>query len=296
MAIFHLPRLQRLIKIVDKEGQPEGSFQIWWDQFAKQIEGQETTQDVLLLQIVEALATMSDIADVTVTADYTGAVDAGQLPRSVQANRYSGSTNQNTLAAWSFTVDSGGLTATIANGLLDITAVSATSVVTVTSAYSGVTRSKAFTVTKQIAAPPATGSGGGTSATDTTFTTFNSTTHAAVSDELTVTVASSGTVMLSAPLSFGPNTVVAGTWHIYSKWQWYDTGTATWTDVAAEVISSVSASIASSPYSYRIGAISIPTSKTGLVAASSQKFRLMARNNTGTQTMKLAGTASAVSS
>lgn len=53
---LNLPRLQRLIAIADSMGMPTGPFQIWWDQFAKEI---ETSFDGLS-SAVATLAAMND--------------------------------------------------------------------------------------------------------------------------------------------------------------------------------------------------------------------------------------------
>lgn len=273
--------MTRLLDRLQAANMNRRGIMTWSQRVCEQIEA-------AFLRVFVALASMGDIPDVTIVADYAGTVAAGQLPRDVIATRFTGTTDDTLNATWSFTVDSGALTATITNGVLTITAITMSSVVTITSDYNGVIRSKTFNIIKGTAPPPSTGGSGGTSAYDSTFASFNSTTHAQVSSDLTVTVAASGNVALAAPLTY--NKAGPGPNPIWAKWQWYDTSFPTWVDVAAEV--------ASSPYAVgpNYGAISVSASKTGLTVASSQKFRLMARDNAGAQVSYLYGTASAVSS
>lgn len=270
----------------------------------EQIEAQITdlAAQLVLIQTAQdtADASMPDIPDVTITADSSGTVHAGQLPRNVAAKRFDGATNVTATSTWSFTVDSGSITATIgaATGVLNITALGSTSVVTITSVHNSITKSRKVTIIKSIAAP-SSGGGGGTSATDTAFASFNSTTHAAVSDELTVTVGSAGEVALSAPLSvYTAEEAPAGTFEVFGIWQWFDG--AAWVDRGVEVASDPDARVVfdaeQSIYFASAGTLSVSHTHTGLVAGSSHKYRLMARNAAGTRIMYLSGTASAVGS
>lgn len=124
-----------------------GQFQVWWQQFLEALKS-------VLLQIFSAISSMPDIPNETVFAAWNGPVRDGQLPRFVQAYRYTGSTDDTLNASWSFTVDYGDLTGTINNGLLEITALGQTSGVTITSDYNDVQVSKSFVVTKQLAVMP----------------------------------------------------------------------------------------------------------------------------------------------
>lgn len=249
-------------------------------------------------------ALMNDIAPVIVNAAHTGTVETGQLPRNVLAKRYAGTEDVTTLSSWSASTDSGSITYTIgaATGVLNITALGASSVVTITSVHNGVSLSKKVTVTKNLAAAPATGSGGGTSASDTTFNSFNSTTHATVSDVLTVTVGSTGQVALSAPLGVTTAAEAPSSAGLDVKgiWQHDTTGGGVWADLGTEASSDpdvvVQFDSEISAYTVDAGSISVSHTITGLAASSSQKFRLNFRNNSGTRVMYLSGTASAVGS
>lgn len=252
--------------------------------------------------LVAASSTMPALSPITITADYTGAIDpAAQLPHNALFKRYVGATDVSTTTAWSMTVLSGSITASIgaATGVVEITALGSTSEIEVTSDRDGVELTSRLLITKQIGPTPAGGSGGGTSASDSSFATFNSTTHAAVSDELTVTVGSAGSVSLTAPLRVDTSaSAPTGTFEVFGRWQWYNPGTALWEDLGAEVASDPDAVVAINYGLYFItrGTLGVSDSKAGLTPTASHKFRLMARNASGTRVMSLSGTASAVAS
>lgn len=295
------PRLPYSADIVDDRGCPTQMFQIWWDQFATELETSINNIVTVQSQIFEALSSMPDISDVHIAADYTGTVDADTFPVIIQATRLSGSTDNTDDATWSFTVDSGSLTATVDTGILSITGITATSVVTITSVYNGVTKSRSFTVYLDIAPPPQTDPGGGgssSSAYDTSISNVASATHAPVSDELSIVIGSSGTATLSAPLTVSTAaTSPTGSYEVFGKWQWWN-GSA-WTDVATEIASDPDCNVTGigpKVTGVNNGSLNVSQSKTGLTVGATEKFRLEARNHTGTRIMILSGTASAVSS
>lgn len=252
-----------------------------------------------------AISSMPDLVPVVIQADHLGAVLTGQLPRNVLAKRFHAGAEVTTSAAWTATTDSGTVTYSIgaATGVLEITALASDeAVIDVKSVYSGITVSRKLKVSKQKADPPTTGSGGGTSASDTSFASINSASMAAISDELTVTVGSAGEVALTAALSVTTDEVAPdGSFDVKGRWQWWDG--AAWVDQGAgESSSSPDATVTEHGppgeeyYTVDNGSLSVSATKTGLAAASSQKFRLRARNNSGTRTMYLTGTATATGS
>lgn len=264
----------------------------WSQRVAEQIEAQFDS-------VFAALASMGDLADVHVQADYTGAINADQLPLNVIAKRYTGETDNSADAVWSFTTDNGGITATIDGGVLTITDVAATERVTITSVYGDVAKSRSFTVYLDTSSPPSTGTAGGTSASDSTFSTFNSETHAAVSDELSVTIGSAGQAQLSAPLNVLTASVApAGAFPVYLIWRHWNG--ASWDDVGTESLSSPNCVVdqdeISGAYFRASGRVSASQTVTGLTASATEKFQLYARNDAGTRTMSLNGTASVVAS
>ena len=281
--------------IVDKNGQPTLDFTVYWQQV---IGGIVTAVNALTAaQAAQAAADaiMPDIAPLTIYADHTGTVQTGQLPRNVPALRYNGVTNVTTSSTWSFVVVSGGITATIgaATGVFNITALTSTAVVTITSVYAGITKSRTLVVTKAIGTAPA-GTGGGTTATDNTFTSFNLTSMSTVSDELTVLAGTAGQVQLSAPLEVGTDATIGSSYRVFGIWQWDSTGAGVWVDLGTEVQSNPDASVEAEVL--YLGALSVSHTKTGLIAGSSHKFRLRARRSAFAGVRNLYGTASAVGS
>lgn len=267
---------------------PWPQFQVWWQLVLASLQESFT-------QLFEAVSSMPDIQDVHIVADYTGTVQPGQLPRIVTAQRFTSTTDDTANATWSFSSANGAVTGTIVAGVLTITDVQATDVVTISSDYNGVVKSRSFTVYLDTSAPPSSGNTGSgrSTATDTTFNSFNSTTHAAVSDELSVVVGASGNVTLSAPLYLSTDAVSpSGTFSAYGIWRWWNG--AAWVDVGTEVVSSISC-VVDSRHRVFPGRLSVPQTKTGLTPAATEKFQLYARNASGTRTMYLSGTASAVS-
>jgi hypothetical protein len=279
-------------------------FQVWWQQVVEAIEAQEETQNGLITDILLALASISEVAPITIAADYTGTVNPSeQLPLDIAIKRYSGDTDVTSTTAWSCTPSSG-ITATIgaSTGILDIAAVSASGTVLVTSLYQGITKTRLVSITRTVGAPPTTGAGGGgggsggTTATDTTFNTINSTSHAAISDELIVTVGSTGDVDLNAALSvYTAASGVSATYPVLGLWRWWDG--AAWQDVGTEVQSDPDAEIVTdlpNPAVLYPGTLNVSTTKSGLTPTNSEKFQLYARKNTGTRVMSFSGSASAI--
>jgi hypothetical protein len=270
--------------------------QIWMQQVVEAIESEFT-------DILEALISIDDVAPITIAADYAGVVTpSNQLPKTVLFKLREGSTDVTAAAAWSVATDSGSITGSIGatTGAYTFTAIGSSAVVTATAVYQGITRTRKLVVNFSTGNPPASGGGGGSSASTSTFADINSASHAAICT-LTATAGAGGIVTLAAPLDVltseaPPN----GTFPVYGKWQWDSTGGGVWVDLAAEVLTSPHCRVIfdapSSEYTEYNGTLSVPDSKSGLVAASSHNFRLMARNSTGTRTMSFSGTASAVGS
>jgi hypothetical protein len=240
---------------------------------------------------------MDDLPDVTILGDYTGAIDSSQFPIEIAVKRFDGTTNVSASSTWTATVESGDASVSIgaATGILSVNSVTTRSVVRIESTKDGLTLRKKQVIPVDLASPPNTGSGA-SSWTDTTLASINSTTHAPISDELTVTVGASGTVTLSAPLGFSPDSSVSlGTYKVWGKWQWWNG--AAWADLAAEVQSNPDSRVYSDEGARTIdsGTLSVSDSKSGLAPAASEKFRLMARNDTGTAVISFGGTATATS-
>ena len=241
-------------------------------------------------------------ATVTVQADSTGAILGGELPRNDFYDLIRQGLSVTTSATWTRTVLTGTVTCTVggATGVLSTTALgSAEAIVRLTAVYGATTRTFDVKFQKQSAAPSSSsGSGGtGSNASDTSFGTTTSTSHAAISDELTITL---GAAVTQARLicNLYPRAAAAagaGTFESFGKGQWWD-GSA-WQDVNTEVASDPDA------WSFidgetgaldRVsGTLTFNVTKTGLTAGSTHKFRFMARNASGTHTMNYQGSVEA---
>lgn len=306
MPDFRLDRLSNLEAIVGPTFRPTQAMQRRWQVFCQKIEEAFDSLDDRVTEIEAAMAAaaaadtkarahMDDLPDVTIEGDYTGAIDSSQFPFTINVKRFDGTTNVSSSSTWAVTVETGDVDCSIgaATGVLTVNDASVNSLVRIESTRDGLTlrRKQAFKV--ELADPPNTGgTGGGTVWTDTSFNSTNSTTMAAISDELTVTVGSSGEVDLSAPLTVRTNAIAGdGTYKVWGIWQWWDG--AAWTDLGSEVDSGPDCVIIDGEVNE--GSLAISASKTGLVAAASEKFRLMARNDSSSATMTYSGTASAVS-
>jgi hypothetical protein len=248
----------------------------------------------LTIAQLTADARMPDVPGIIVLADAAGTVETNELPRNVQYTRWNATTDVSASSAWTRTLLSGNAVSTIgaATGLLEITGPTnlADSVIRITSVRNGITLLSDFPITKQSAgAPIAGGSGGGTTATDTSFGSINSTSHAAISDELTVTVGAGGDVDLVANLQVRTALGTDASLATYAIFKWWNG--ASWADVGTETLSSPDTEdVGNQVYP---GLISISTQKTGLAPAATEKFQLYARNNSGTRVMTFTGTASA---
>lgn len=239
----------------------------------------------------EATAIMPDVAPVTILADYTGAVLSGQLPRSIAITRYDGETDVTTSSAWSASTISGGATYTIgaATGILNITAITATTVIEATSVYGGISRNRRVSVYKTLRDPPPSSSS--TTQYDSTITETTSASYgSANAGTLTLTCGASGTADLAAPLEFVSDSL--GSYGCYGKWQVSAAGAGVWSDVAAEIASSLNTTAAGTTSGY----IEVNQTATGLTPASAYDFRLLLRNASGPQTLYYSGTATAITS
>jgi hypothetical protein len=244
-----------------------------------------------------ANATMPEVPPTTVDADDTGTVLTGELPLEVSFKRFAGAVDVTASTAWTRTLLSGNATTTIgaADGILELTGPTnlTNSVVRVTSVYSGVELFSDYPIYKASAIASGGGSGGGSGSSDTIFNSINSTSHAAISDELEVTVGATGVVDLTAALTVKTaRAAPTGTFEVLAIFKWWNG--SSWADVGTEVASDPDARITHSDiYELDMGSISISTAKTGLTPAAVEKFQLYARNNSGTRIMTFVGSAGA---
>jgi hypothetical protein len=304
---FRLPRLPTTDEIVEVSRRPSVKFQRWWQSVIQKIETQEAAQDQMLEDIATALeqagialnranAQMSDIPSVIVSADYTGTIIAGQLPRLVQSRRYDDTTEVTNTSDWSATLLTGDATFAIDadTGLLEITALVASATIEVTSEYNGIERSRIVSVSKVVGDPPI--STGLATKFDSSIDPTSAATYGAANALIEdLTCGASGDVDLTAPLSFWLGVVGIGDHHCFGKWQVSPAGAGTWSDVDTEIQSDTPATNAGFGGS-EAGLISINMIATGLTPASDYDFQLLLRNDSGTDPLYFVGTATATTS
>ncbi|WP_337846819.1 hypothetical protein [Sphingomonas sp.] len=231
-------------------------------------------------------------SQIVIQCDHTGTVLAGQFDQSWAYRLNRNGTDVTTDATWSRTVVNGTVTCAIGagTGILTVTALSNEATVRLTALRGTTTRTYEVKLSKSLAAPPNIGGGtggAGTSASDTSLTSFtaSSTAMVTVSDELTVTVASDGIVDLSLITDFtvGDYGFEYSAWHIFTAFQWYN-GTA-WVDVATEQQSGVPSTrypdIETGQFQNWRGGTVHNAQKSGLTPGGSEKFRLRARSEAG---------------
>lgn len=311
---FKFPPLPVGVPLVGKDGAASRTFARFWQKLGKAIETQETRQDSLDSAILAALeqagiavdtanaaldaagAIMPDIAPVTIQADYTGAVLAGQLPRNIAAQRFDGDTDVTTSSAWSAATVSGGATYTIGagTGILNLTAIDATTVIEITSDYNDIERSKKLTIFKALQDPPPSSSSG--TEYDSTIEPTTSDSYGAANAGITVTCGASGEVELSAPLAMSVIGEAAGSYAAKGKWQVSAAGADSWTDVDTEMSNSAPA-VVFADETQSDGYIAVNQTATGLTPSSDYDFRLLLRNSAaGGHTIYYTGTASGTTS
>ena len=143
---------------------------------------------------------------IAVSAAFDGTVHGGQLPRSIQMTRIAGSTDRTASTTWSIAQQSGCTASVSSAGLVTVTAMTASGQVVVRGVYSGQTIETTIATSLNLSAPPVSGGGGGsgdgTTASDSTFDPFGpSTTSSQVSDTMTVSTGSAGTLNMTGYLT-----------------------------------------------------------------------------------------------
>lgn len=257
---------------------------------------------------VQIGAALDGLSTFNFSADYLGAISAGQLPLTLDYTRLLSGLDVSADATWSIVDVSGVVSGTITistEGTVTVPsgfAMGATAYFTVRSVYDGLTIDKVVTLTKGTAAPPSTGSGGGTSVFDTSFSGVSGTSMAAISDILTVKTGTSGVITFSAPLSVIVSAdAPEGDFEVALIWRWRAVG-GSFADVSTEVASAPDASVAQDPeylaYFATYGAVACSPTKTGLSASTDYEVQLFARRTSASpsRTVYFSGTASATGS
>lgn len=252
-----------------------------------------------------AVPSLDQVAPVAFAADYLGVLSAGQLPKNINVIRRRGGTDVSSSTTWSIISQTGisGVTVTVSSsGIVTIPSgatIGTSSTIEVRSVRDGTTLDARIGVTRNDAAPPSTGSGGGTTVSDSTFNSVSGTSFVAISDMMTVKTGSSGQVQFSAALTTTADSASpTGTFDVEMKWQYRTVG-GSYTDVATAVSSDPDTTVYfDGDYFTDDGFVNSSPTKTGLSASTDYEVQLFARRTSGspTKTVYFIGTASAVGS
>ena len=252
-----------------------------------------------------AVPSLDQVAPVAFAADYLGVLSAGQLPKNINVIRRRGGVDVSSSTTWSIVSQTGisGVTVTISSsGIVTIptgATIGASSNIEVRSVRDGTTLDARIGVTRNDAAPPSTGSSGGTTVSDSTFSSVSGTSFTAISDLMTVRTGSAGEVQFSAALTTtADSTTPTGTFDVEMKWQYRTVG-GSFADVATAVNSDPDTTVYfDGDYFTDDGFVNSSPTKTGLSASTDYEVQLFARRTTSspTKTVYFIGTASAVGS
>lgn len=248
-------------------------------------------------------------ASTVFTANYQGTLDSGQLPRTIQFKRFYGTTDVSSSATWTVVAQSGisGGTVTIANGIVTIPSgvtINSSAEIEIKSAYQGFDVTSRIAVIRQDAAPPSTGSGGGTTVNDSTFNSVSGTTLTAISDIMTVKTGSAGTITFSAPLTINATAESPdGSFGAIGRWKYRTVG-GSFNDAGTQADDSYPVVVIYDDEFgiYRVqfggGYISIGATVTGLSANTDYEVQLYAARDSSSpaRSISFSGTASATGS
>jgi hypothetical protein len=254
-----------------------------------------------------AVPSLDQAAPVAFAANYLGVLADGQLPKTINVVRRRGGTDVSSTTTWSI-ISQTGITGTVtisSSGIVSIptgATIGASSAIEVRSVRDGTTLDARIGVTRNDAAPPSTGTGGGTTVTDSTFSSVSGTSFVAISDLMTVKTGTSGQVQFSAALSVtalaSSPTISTANSNIEMKWQ-YRAISGSFADVATAVNSDPDTQVYfDGDYFTDDGFVDCSPLKTGLSASTDYEVQLFARRTSSTTTKDIyfIGTASAVGS
>jgi hypothetical protein len=201
---------------------------------------------------LDRVVSLSSVPSITFAADYTGVIDAGLLPTIISPSVTMAGASIKLDDATHYAISTSGVTATVENtdgeldkGNVEITAVSANSgFVDLTVTVGANTYPPLRTViAKNIGLPPGFGGAGSKIASDNSFTAIGSTSYVAITDVLTITVASGESLYGTAPLDYIPATGGSQVSRTATmKWQRSPVGAGTWTDFGSGIVGTTSTS------------------------------------------------------
>lgn len=238
------------------------------------------------------------------TANYAGVLDSGQLPRNIAFKRWQITADVTADATWAIDSQGGitGGTVTVVDGIVTIpsgVSIPAATEIIVSSLYDGVTLVSRIAVTKTNGASPP-GTGGGTSVSDSTFSTVSGTTLAAISDLMTVKTGTGGQLTFSAPLSiYAAAASPDGIFGAIGQWRYRPvSGSFSDAGTQADEIFAATVELESGVYFASAGYIDISATVTGLTASTDYEVQLFAARDSSspTKTLSFGGTATVTGS
>jgi len=252
-----------------------------------------------------AVPSLDQVASVAFAADYLGVLSDGQLPKTINVIRRRGGVDVSSTTTWSILSQTGisGVTVTISSsGIVTIPSgatIGVSSNIEIRSVRDGTTLDARISVTRNDAPPPSTGSGGGTTVNDSTFSSVSTTSFAAISDLMTVKTGSSGQIQFAGALTTTCESASpTGSFNIEMKWQYRTIG-GSFADAATAVNSDPDTQVYfDGDYFTDDGFVDCSPLKTGLSASTDYEVQLFARRTTSSPTKSIffIGTASAVGS
>jgi hypothetical protein len=233
---------------------------------------------------------------VDIAGNSDGTVKSGQLTKTVN---FAAKVGIGTVAAtFTRTVLSGSITCTIGSstGVLSITAFSGTlAKVQIDATYNGVTKTIIVEIVLVPDAPPVTGSGGGSSASQSVSGSISSNSYSTVYAEFIVTAGSNGQVALSAPLTYyNHGGTVPYSERAKGKWQWRVIA-GSYADVTTEITGDYAVGYDDDLFGdvHDAGSIAVSMTKTSLTNGTDYQFKLLLRTeNASINLDSLTGTAS----
>lgn len=241
---------------------------------------------------------------VAFTANYAGVLDGGQLPKNIALKRFQITTDATTSATWAIDSQGGvtGGTLTVVDGVVTIpsgVSIPAATEILVSSDYDGVVIVSRIALTRTNgAAPP--GSSGGTTVSDSTFTSVSGTSLTAISDLMTVKTGTGGQLDFSAPLEiYAPAASPDGVFGAIGQWR-YRPVAGSFSDAGTQADEAFAATVEleSGVYFAGAGYIDISATVTGLTASTDYEVQLFAARDgaSPTKTISFGGTASVTGS
>lgn len=219
---------------------------LWTDSSTGQIYRWDGADWVLISDITSTNQVKVEIVTaLSVPADYLGVVDPALFSFFQTPTVQRGSTDIRQLDSSTYAIVTSGMTAAIDNtngsatkGEVEITAISNNvSYFDLTVTVDGTVQPTIrVTYTKVLGSPPPVTGTGTKIASDTSFATLSTTSYVAMTDVMTVTLATGERLVATAPLDYTISGSGGVDRTLTAKWQYSPAGAGTWTDFASAIV------------------------------------------------------------